>query len=178
MENVNEFFNDLTKGINEGLNVAKLAKVVKFYPENMKVDVMPFPTKESAMILNVPLATISTKDYLVYYPLKPDDVVVLIFIDYDTDNILLGEDSLETERGHDLSDCVAIGSISLFKEPLSPADINSLVLQDKGGKAAIKVNSGGVEIEAPKITLKGFATYKGREIAVKGDADSRGDILV
>ena len=178
MENVNEFFNDLTKGINEGLNVAKLAKVVKFYPENMKVDVMPFPTKESAMIINVPLATIATKDYLVCYPLKPDDVVVLLFIDYDTDNILLGEDKLETERGHDVSDCVAIGCISLFKEALSPADINSLVLQDKGGKAAIKVNSGGVEIEAPKITLKGFATYKGREIAVKGDADSRGDVLV
>lgn len=172
MENVNGFFNDLTNGINKGLNVAKLAKVVKFYPENMKVDVMPYPTDESAMIINVPLATIATKDYLVYYPLKPDDVVVLLFIDYDTDNILLGEDSLETERGHDVSDCVAIGCISLFKEPLSPVDINGLVIQDKGGKTAIKLDKEGVEIEAPKITLKGFATYKGKEIAVKGDSVS------
>lgn len=172
MENVNKFFNDLTKGINKGLNVAKLGKVVKFYPENMKVDVMPYPTKESAMILNVPLATISTKDYLVYYPLKPDDVVVLLFIDYDTDNILLGEDSLETERGHDLSDCVAIGCISLFKESLSVSDINGLVIQEKGGKSKINLNKEGVEIEAPKINLKGFATYKGKEIAVKGDSVS------
>lgn len=172
MENVNEFFNDLTKGINKGLNVAKLAKVVKFYPDHMNVDVMPYPTKDSAMILNVPLATISTKDYLVYYPLKPDDIVVLLFIDYDTDNILLGEDSLETERGHDLSDCVAIGCISLFKESLSVSDINSLVIQDKAGKTKISLNSGGVEIEAPKINLKGFATYKGKEIAVKGDSVS------
>lgn len=172
MDNVNSFFDELGQGISNGLNVAKLAKVVKYYPENMKVDVMPFPTKESAMILNVPLATISTKDYLVYYPLKPDDIVVLLFIDYDTDNILLGEDSLETERGHDLSDCVAIGCISLFKESLSVSDINSLVLQDKGGKTKISLNSGGVEIEAPKINLKGFATYKGKEIAVKGDSVS------
>ncbi len=178
MENVNKFFNELGEGINKGLNVAKLAKVVNFYPENMKVDVMPFPTKESAMILNVPLATISTKDYLVYYPLKADDIVVLLFIDYDTDNILLGEDSLETERGHDVSDCVAIGCISLFKESLSISDVDSLLIQEKGGKSKIKLNKGEIEINAPKITLKGFATYKGREIAVKGDADSRGDTLV
>ena len=178
MDNVNDFFNDLTNGINKGLNVAKLAKVVKYYPENMKVDVMPFPTDDSAMIINVPLATIATKDYLVYYPLKPDDIVVLLFIDYDTDNILLGEDSLETERGHDVSDCVAIGCISLFKEPLSISDTDSLLIQEKGGKSKIRLNKGEVEIEAPRINLKGFATYKGREIAVKGDADSRGDTLV
>ena len=178
MENVNEFFNDLSNGISKGLNVAKLAKVVKYYPENMKVDVMPLPTEESAMIINVPLATIATKDYLVYYPLKPDDVVVLLFIDYDTDSILLGEDSLETERGHDVSDCIAIGCISLFKEPLSVSDIDSLLIQEKGGKSKIRLNKGEIEIEAPRINLKGFATYKGREIAVKGDADSRGDTLV
>jgi len=178
MENVNKFFNELGEGINKGLNVAKLAKVVKFYPENMKVDVMPFPTKDSAMIINVPLATISTKDYLVYYPLKPDDVVVLLFIDYDTDNILLGEDSLETERGHDLSDCVAIGCISLFKEPLKVSDIDSLVIQDKGGKSKIKLNSEGVEIEAPKIDIKGYATYKGKEIAVKGDSVSMDNRII
>ena len=178
MENVNEFFNDLSNGISKGLNVAKLAKVVKYYPENMKVDVMPYPTEESAMIINVPLATIATKDYLVYYPLKPDDVVVLLFIDYDTDNILLGEDSLETERGHDVSDCVAIGCISLFKESLSISDTDALLIQDKGGKSKIRLSKGEIEIEAPRINLKGFATYKGREIAVKGDADSRGDTLV
>ena len=178
MDNVNEFFNDLSNGISKGLNVAKLAKVVKYYPENMKVDVMPYPTEESAMIINVPLATIATKDYLVYYPLKPDDIVVLLFIDYDTDNILLGEDSIETERGHDVSDCVAIGCISLFKEPLSVSDIDSLLIQEKGGKSKIRLNKGEIEIEAPRINLKGYATYKGREIAVKGDADSRGDTLV
>ena len=178
MDNVNEFFNDLSSGISKGLNVAKLAKVVKYYPDNMKVDVMPYPTEDSAMIINVPLATIATKDYLVYYPLKPDDIVVLLFIDYDTDNILLGEDSLETERGHDVSDCIAIGCISLFKESLSISDTDSLLIQEKGGKSKIRLNKGEIEIEAPRSNLKGFATYKGREIAVKGDADSRGDTLV
>lgn len=170
MDNVNQFFNDFAGHIGKGINVAKLAKVVKYYPENMKVDVMPFPTGDSAMILNVPLATIATQDYLVYYPLKADDIVVLLFIDYDTDNILLGEDNLETERGHDVSDCVAIGCISLFKEPLSVSDTDSLLIQEKGGKSKIRLNKGEIEIESPKINLKGFATYKGKEIAVKGDS--------
>ena len=104
--------------------------------------------------------------------------MVLLFIDYDTDNILLGEDSLETERGHDLSDCVAIGCISLFKEPLKVSDIDSLVIQDKGGKSKIKLNSEGVEIEAPKIDIKGYATYKGKEIAVKGDSVSMDNRII
>lgn len=36
MDNVNSFFDELGQGISDGLNVAKLAKVVKYYPENMK----------------------------------------------------------------------------------------------------------------------------------------------
>lgn len=161
MEDVNGFFGDFALGISKGVNVAKLAKVVKYYPENMKVDVMPYPTEDSAMIINVPLMTIATEDFLVYYPLKPDDVVVLLFVDYDTDNILLGEDSLETERGHDVSDCVAIGCISLFNENLDIEDKEALNIQTKDRSASIVMKKNGdinikckhFKVEAERIDL-------------------------
>ena len=70
MENANKFLKDFASGISKGVNVAKLGKVVKFYPEVMKADVMPLPSEDNAMIINVPVATVRTSDFLLYYPLK------------------------------------------------------------------------------------------------------------
>ena len=119
MENANKFLKDFASGISKGVNVAKLGKVVKFYPEVMKADVIPLPSEDNAMIINVPVATVRTSDFLLYYPLKPDDNVVLLFIDNDTDNILLGEDSIETERDHDVSDCICLTYIKIPAGPYS-----------------------------------------------------------
>lgn len=178
-KNANSFFDDLKKGIAGETNVCKMAKVVNFYPETMKVDVMPLPSEDNAMIINVPVATVRSKDFVIFYPLKPGDVVVLIFADNDTDNILLGEDNVETERGHDVSDCICIGGITLLKDTLEVDDTDSLVVQNIKNTAKLKIkNTGKVEIEATEIELKGFAKYRGREIAVKGDGTSDGASIV
>lgn len=178
-KNANSFFDDLKKGIAGETNVCKMAKVVNFYPETMKVDVMPLPSEDNSMIINVPVATVRSKDFLIYYPLKPDDKVILIFVDNDTDNILLGEDSAETERGHDISDCICIGGITLLNDSLDVDDADSLVVQNISNSAKIKIkNDGKIQIEATEIELKGFAKYRGREIAVKGDGTSDGASIV
>ena len=178
-KNANNFFDNLKKNIAGETNVCKMAKVVKFYPDTMKVDVMPMPSEDNAMIINVPVATIRSKDFVVYYPLKADDIVILIFADNDTDSILLGEDKAETERGHDVSDCICIGGITLLNDNLSIDDPDSLIIQNISNTAKIKVKDNGkIEIEAAEIELKGFAKYKGREIAVKGDGTSDGASIV
>ena len=175
----NNFFEDLQKNIAGETNVCKMAKVVKFYPETMKVDVMPLPSEDNSMIINVPVATVRSKDFLIYYPLKTDDIVILLFADNDTDNILLGEDSIETERGHDISDCICIGGITLLNDSLDVDDADSLVVQNISNSAKIKIkNDGKIQIEATEIELKGFAKYRGREIAVKGDGTSDGASIV
>lgn len=185
-EKANDFFNDLKQNLSAGVNVCKLGKVVKFYPETMKADVMPLPSEDNAMVLNVPVATVRSKDYVIYYPLEVDDYVVLLFADNDTDDLLMGQDSSPTERGHDVSDCICIGGITLLNASLSIADTSSLCLQNIGNSASISLSKDGevnikaakVKVESPDIELVGFAKYKGREIAVKGDADTRGDTLV
>ena len=162
MENANKFLKDFASGISKGVNVAKLGKVVKFYPEVMKADVMPLPSEDNAMIINVPVATVRTKDFLLYYPLKPDDNVVLLFVDNDTDNILLGEDSIETERDHDVSDCICLGGITLLKEKLDVENKDALVIQNIENTARINITKDGeidirsklFKVRANKVDIK------------------------
>lgn len=157
----NNFFEDFKKNIAGETNVCKMAKVVKFYPETMKVDVMPLPSEDNAMIINVPVATIRSKDFVVYYPLKADDIVIIIFADNDTDNILLGEDSIETERGHDISDCICIGGITLLNDNLEVDEKDALVMQNISNTASItikkdgdiKVKAKNFKVEAERIDL-------------------------
>lgn len=157
----NNFFEDFKKNIAGETNVCKMAKVVKFYPETMKVDVMPLPSEDNSMIINVPVATVRSKDFLIYYPLEVDDIVILIFADNDTDNILLGEDSIETERGHDISDCICIGGITLLNDTLEVDEKDALVMQNISNTASITIKKDGdinvkaknFKVEAERIDL-------------------------
>lgn len=179
MSNANDFFNDFKNHINKGINVCKMGKVNKFNPQNMTVDVTPLPTEDNAMILNVPVATVKSKDYLIYYPFEVDDYVILLFADNDTDNIMLGQDSIQSERNHDVSDCVCLGGFSLFNDTLNVSDTSSLVIQNTSNTAKISVNkSGDIDVEAVNINLTGMTTYRGREVAVKGDGTSDGAVIV
>lgn len=151
----NNFFEDFKKNIAGETNVCKMAKVVKFYPETMKVDVMPLPSEDNSMIINVPVATVRSKDFLIYYPLEVDDVVILIFADNDTDNILLGEDSIETERGHDISDCICIGGITLLNDTLEVDEKDALVMQNISNTASISIKKDGdIKIKAKNFKVE------------------------
>lgn len=167
IDSANDFFNDLLDD-SKSMNVAKFGKVVKFYPEQMKIDVLPYPTEDRAIILNVPVATVRNKDYVIYYPLKPDDIVLLLFIDNDTDKILMGEDDIQSERMHDENDCVALGGITLLNDNLNITNTDDIVIQNISGNGSISLSKDGT------IALKGKATYNGREIACIGDGTSDG----
>lgn len=185
-KSANKFLNDFSKNILNNTNACKLAKVVNFNPSTYSCDVMPLPSEDNSIIINVPVASIKYDDFLVYCPLKKDDLVLLVFCDNDSDDILLGSDSAQTERVHDISDAFVIGGISLLKGKLDLVDTNSLVLQNKAKSGYIKLDKSGnieikgqnIKIQGDNIELIGFAKYKGKEIAAKGDSDTRGDTLV
>ena len=142
MKSVNDFFNNFKDDINR-INVCKIGKVVKFYPEVNKVDVIPLPSEENAIVLNVPVAHVRSRDFFIYTPLKEGDKVILVFMDGDTDSILFDEDKKTTERTHDISDCVCIGGITLFSESLKVADKESLCIQNKEGIGAVILKENG-----------------------------------
>lgn len=196
MKNINEYFNSMRADIDR-MNICKIAKVVKFYPETNKADVLPLPSSDNAMVLNVPVAHIRSQGFFIYTPLKAGDKVVLLFADYDTDSILFDVDDVATERAHDVSDCVCIGGLTLFNEQLKVKDKDALCVQSIDGTSSVVVKDSGVEVESKDIKIKGsniaiegskidilgnitlnsFATYKGSEIAVKGDSTSDGAVI-
>lgn len=155
------FFKNLQNGITSGINSIKIGKVVKLKPETMMIDVLPLPSEDNAIILNVPISTIQTKDFLVYYPLQVDDLVVLAFSDNDTDNILQGEDSVATERRHDVTDCICLGSIITLKDNIPLEDKENLVIQNKENTASVVIKKDGdiiikaknFKVEADRIDL-------------------------
>lgn len=154
MENANKFLKDYASRISKGMSVAKLGRVVKFYPKTMKIDVMPLPSEDNAMIINVPVATVRTKDFLLYYPFKPGDNVVLLFIDNDIDNIILGDDSIETERDHDVSDCICLGGYTLLTENLKVEDPEAFIMQNMDNTARIIVKKNGdIDIKCKKFKV-------------------------
>ena len=185
----NKFIDSFSKSMAESTVVARIGKVKNFDPKNMFCEVMPLPSENNSLVINVPVAGIRSKDFVAYYPLQADDYVVLLFMDGDIDQILLGQDKADTDRGHDISDCIAIGGISLIKDSLNIADIEALCIQTmdkkaslvmkKDGSISIKANkitidAPSISINSPNLSISGRATYNGREIACKGDPTSDG----
>lgn len=192
----NKFMDSFSQSMAESTMVARVGKVKKYDPKNMSCEVMPLPSEDNSLLINVPVAGIRSKDFVAYYPLQADDYVVLLFMDGDIDQILLGQDKADTKRGHDISDCIAIGGISLINDELDIEDSNSLCLQTMDKKASIVIESKGdmkikaenldikgqsIKIDAPKIniaseslSINGKATYNGREIARRGDPTTDG----
>lgn len=185
----NKFIDSFSKSMSESTVVARIGKVKNFDPKNMSCEVMPLPSENNSLVINVPVAGIRSKDFVAYYPLQADDYVVLLFMDGDIDQILLGQDKADTDRGHDISDCVAIGGISLIKDSLNIVDSEALCIQTMDKKASISMKKDGsisikadkismnapsISIDSPNLSISGRATYNGREIACKGDPTSDG----
>lgn len=138
----NQFFNDIIKNAQD-MYVARMGKIVNFYPETQKVDVMPWPSEDNAIILNVPVSTLRTKDFLMYYPFEPDDMVVLLFADNDTEDIKLGVDKAQTERGHAITDCIALGGFTRLNETLEVDYPEEMVIQNLKNEVALTVKKDG-----------------------------------
>lgn len=152
----NKFMDSFSKNMASQTIVARLAKVKKFDTKNMYVEAMPLPSEDNSLVINVPVATLRCKEFVAYYPLKEDDYVVLLFMDGDTDQILLGEDKADTERAHDISDCVAVGGFTLYNDDLDIVDKTGLVIQNLTNKDSyidMKEN-GDIEIKAKNIKLE------------------------
>lgn len=165
----NQFFNDIIKNAQD-MFVARMGKVVAFYPETQKVDVIPMPTEDNSIILNVPVSTMRTKDFLMYYPFEPDDMVVLLFADNDTEDIKLGEDRSQTERRHDITDCIAIGGFTRFNETLDVEFPEEMVIQNLKNEVAMTLKKDG-DLDIKYKNLKEHTLENTVEINVSEDGN-------
>lgn len=157
MGSSNDFFNSLRKQLSNGINVSAFAIVNSWDSSKNTVDVIPLTTNQGQqmpMLINVPVLYFNVGGYKIKHPINTGNVVLVIFNDYDIDNLLLnGTVENNTDRVHDLNDAVALPlSFNAFNNDFEGSD--DLVLSHSKSNTEIKITpNGAVSVTASKILL-------------------------
>ena len=100
------------------IHVADIVEVLEYYPDDMTADVKPMvmaasegKTVSRPPILKVPVAMLGCREFFIRPWYNPGDVGVIVYLDYDSDNVLgSGEEAAPTTTGcHTGNDAVFIG---------------------------------------------------------------------
>lgn len=155
-----------------GLHVSMPAKVLKYTKETQTVDVQPVirqgytgedgsrSTEQLPAILDVPVEFPGSGDWGMTFPIGAGDTVLLVFTDYSIATWLgrTGTDIVDPldDRGHTLSDAVAIPGIRTFVDATDQVDDSALVIRGNSIKLGSKDAS---ELLALKSDLATLQTY-------------------
>ena len=120
------------------------AKIDKYDDKNNSITAIPLVSNEGLELpplVNVPLLTFGNKNYNIKFPIVRGSIVLIIFLDYDSDNLLLDGETLEsnTNRTHSLNDAIALPFIF---NPLNNNGGGSDIFEINSGKG-VKINAGG-----------------------------------
>ena len=143
------------------VHVSLLVKVLAFDNDAMTVDVQPLNKilidgeyVNDTPLLGLPVACISSGDYIIRPWYKRGDIGMVIILDGDSDNALQTGDEAEpnTERNHALEDGVFLGGICTAGNAPQGLPDNALVLAAGGSYIALGANG---------ITISGNVTING-----------------
>jgi len=166
MKEAHIFFEELKSGIVSGLFTCVFARIERFDPKLMQADITPLHEPDANMILNCPVATQQTDDFIMRIPYRPGNIVVVVFSQRDIEPVLY-EGSKQSKRYLDMDDAIIIGGINIFTKPLEhiPAEHDDdLVIAHKEfnyriiGKPDGTVNvvsEKEINLDAPRINLNG-----------------------
>ncbi len=110
----------MQKKFAEEIHVADMVEVMEFYPDDMTADVKPLVMavrEERFMsrppILKVPVAMLGSKDFFIRPWYKAGDVGLIVYLDYDSDNVFVsgGEAEPLTMGCHTGKDGIFIGGV-------------------------------------------------------------------
>lgn len=165
MSEIKRYFDRRETGVLSGLNVAVFAEVIKIDLKYMRLDVKADMTTEeledmpdAEIIMQVPIATHQTKEFVVRPPYQVGDVVLLVVSHHDIEPILFDGGEHKKQR-HSLDDALVISGVTKFTEPLSDdyAEFEEDLIiskRDLSAKIVIK-KDGEVIIESDKdINIK------------------------
>lgn len=147
------------------LHTCMLGRIKSFDGAKMTADVIPLLKRKLAdgrtidmpVISQAPVMFLHANGFFVRPPLKPGDLVVVVFAEREIDAVLLsGSPQAPTStRHHGLEDAIVLGGWLPFSGSL-PVAGDDLVIGRTDGKVTITITPDGtVDITAPKgITLK------------------------
>lgn len=148
------------------LRVAELAKVVKYDPAKLTVDLQPLATARlgaaaeaspSPMRMSVPVLCMGSSNCCVRPWYKPGDIGLIVYCDADITAALSGDTGAAdagSQRSHAAEDGVFVGGVLPSGQSLKGLPKDSLVLA--AGSSYVAVSSKGVNI-AGALTINGRA---------------------
>lgn len=109
MGNANTFFKNLGEGLGNNINSCIIAKVQDY--DNTKNTITAIPLHEGMPpLIEVPVMVLGNQDFNIKFPISKNDMVLVLFIDYDIDNLVI--DGVTTtsasNRRHSINDSIAL----------------------------------------------------------------------
>ncbi len=117
MSNIENFINLKQEDMLAGINTCAICRIDAVDMQEMRADVTPLFDDELTPILNVPIATHQTSDFIIRVPYKSGDLVIVVFSQRDIDPIMFGGGEQATHT-FGIDDAIIVGGISLFTNPL------------------------------------------------------------
>ncbi len=161
------------------LHTCMMGKIKSFDGKKMQADVIPLGKNKLAdgretalpVISQAPVMFIHGNGFFIRPPLKPGDLVVVVFADRELDGVLLsGEAKTPTsERQHGLEDAIVLGGWLPFADSLPVDNDDDLVIGHKDGKVILTIKPDGeVEIDADKLgmTAKDSVNIKAKTLSI------------
>lgn len=137
--------------VKKDIKVALPAKIVNFYPETLKADIILLNQikigkeyKECPEIKDVPVSIQKAGVFAIIPPYKKDDVVYCLVNDCALDHLLNTKESSQEQffRSHDIEDLVIIGGLQTKVDfPLPKSD--GLVIKNIVTNSGITINTDG-----------------------------------
>ena len=180
MSEATKFFDGLLGETFSELHTCLLGKIQSFDGQKMTADVIPLLKRKLAdgrvealpVISQAPVMFLHANGFFIRPPLKPGDLVVVVFAERELDAVLLsGSPQAPTStRHHGLEDAIVLGGWLPFSGSLPVAGADDLVIGHESGSATITVKEDGtVLLESQKEI-----SVTGKDVTITGDNISIG----
>lgn len=152
------------------IHVADVVEVLEYYPDDLTVDVKPMvmAAEEGKFIsrppvLKVPVATLGGRGFFLRPWYTPGDIGVIIYLDYDSDNVLAsGEESGPPTTGcHTGKDAVFVGGAICGEGRLQGLPDEAIAVGT--GENYMAFGKDGITVHG-KIDMEGELTVKGKAV--------------
>ncbi|NEZ48023.1 hypothetical protein FDF74_12665 [Clostridium niameyense] len=159
MKQVAGLFQDVIAGIGNNTNCLMIGKILSYNNDNTAtvepMHCIPKQNKPYNPLICVPIGFFSLGGYSIKVKPSKGDLILLMFTDYDIDNLLIDGKSKKpnTDRTHALEDCIAIPlSINFLNNAFNATE--DLVITKEGTNAYVKIkNNGDIILNSDRILL-------------------------
>lgn len=157
------------------LHTCMLGRIKSFDGTRMQADVVPLLKRKLAdgreepmpIISQAPVMFLYANGFFVRPPLKPGDLVVVVFAERELDAVLMsGSPQAPTStRQHGLEDAIVLGGWLPFSGSLPVSGEDDLVIGHGGGTVTITIKDDGT------VTITGKdITVEGENVTLSGDS--------